>query len=155
MRISAPSTAGLTRTALAIPGGALLGIILQEAVWNLLNALVWDTDLYQALLIGPTSEGLLWALAVSWSAGGITAGLMSTLIAGHRAAGYISGALLSGAAVLLIALAWPATGAVLLLALTPVLAAMVGAWAGQPLVVADRARVKNSTLATLAAHGLD
>ena len=145
----------LTRPALAIVGGTLLGVILQEAVWNLLNALVWATDLYDALLVGPAREGLLWALIASWIAGGAAAGLMSTLIAGHRAAGYVSGALMTGSAALMIAMAWPDAGTMLLLALTPALAAAAGAWLGQPLVTADRKPAANLTSTTPTAHELD
>lgn len=144
-----------TRPALAIVGGALLGVILQEAFWNLLNALVWATDLYDALLVGPASEGLLWALIASWIAGGVAAGLMSTLVAGHRAAGYVSGALMTGSAALMIAMAWPEAGAMLVLALTPAPAAAAGAWLGQPLVTADRKPAPNSTLTNPTAHELD
>jgi len=155
MRSRLSSATTLTRPALAVVGGALLGVILQEAVWNLLNALVWATDLYDALLAGPASQGLLWALIASWTAGGAAAGLMSTLIAGHRAAGYVSGVLMTGSAALMIAMAWPEAGAVLLLALTPATAAAAGAWLGQPLVTADRKPAPNPTPTTPAAHELD
>jgi len=82
-------------------------------------------SLNQSLAAGPASPGLWPSLALSWIAGGFSAGLMGALIAG-RGAGHTAGALMSLSAWGLCWLAWPGTGGLLTVAMTPSLGAALG-----------------------------
>jgi hypothetical protein len=139
----------LARPVIAVVAGTVVGVLIQELLWILLDSLIPSIELNAALIHGHDSGTLLLALAASWLAGGFSGGLMAGLVGRGRWAAYVAGALLSLGAWLLLWLAWAEGSSAWWLALTPGLGAIGGGWAAQGLLHSARrtASVANSKTA--------
>lgn len=124
----------LARPVIAVVAGTVVGVLIQELVWILLDALTPSIELNGALAHGHEGRQLLLALTTSWLAGGFSGGLMAGLIGRGRWAAYASGLLLCLGAWLLLWLAWADASNAWWLALTPGLGAIGGGWAAQALL---------------------
>ncbi|PKL96660.1 MAG: hypothetical protein CVV18_00855 [Gammaproteobacteria bacterium HGW-Gammaproteobacteria-8] len=118
----------LARPVIAVAAGTLIGILIQELAWILMDALTPSIELAGALYQGSGDGTLLTTLILSWLVGGFGGGLMAGLVGRGRGAAYLSGLLLCAAALLLLWVAWADAPAAWWLALTPALGALLGCW---------------------------
>lgn len=128
----------LARPVIAVAAGTVVGVLIQELVWVLLDSLTPLIKLNAALAHGGDSMILLRALALSWLAGGFSGGLMAGLVGRGRWAAYASGLLLCLGAWLLLWLAWADGASAWWLALMPGVSAIGGGWAAQSLLRSAR-----------------
>lgn len=138
----------LARPVIAVVAGTVVGVLIQELIWILLDALMPSVALNAALTHGHDSRNLLLALASSWLAGGFSGGLMAGLVGRGRWAAYASGLLLCLGAWLLLWLAWAGGSGAWWLALTPGLGAIGGGWVAQALLHSARRAAPATTAKT-------
>lgn len=124
----------LAQPVIAVAAGTVIGIVIQELTWILLDALTPSVKLYTALAQTSGSKTLLLALVLSWLIGGFCGGLMAGLVGRGRWTAYLCGALLCIAATLLLWFAWAAAPAVWTLGLIPGLGALLGGGLAQLLL---------------------
>ena len=118
----------LARPVIAVAAGTVIGVLIQELTWILLDALTPSIQLNGALFLGSGGSLLLAALILSWLVGGFGGGLMAGLVGRGRWAAYLSGILLCAAASLMLWFAWAGAPGAWTLALTPALGALFGGW---------------------------
>lgn len=138
----------------ALCAGITVGIVLQECLWLVADALTPGVSLNHAL-VTPGHGGVLVLATLAWLAGGLAAGLMGGLVGRGRSAGIAAGLAMVGSAALLLGHALDSPGALLALAGIPLPAAMLGAGLARRVIDADRAALDRSWLITLTPHGLD
>lgn len=121
----------------AISAAVLVGVVIQESLWTILNLIDFSTPLNELLVSGQRPASWLIAALLAWAAGGLFAGLMATLIARSRISGLISGLLLSASACLLMVLAVDEPRGLLALAAVPLVASVPGTWLGRLALSSD------------------